>query len=384
VRVPTSGFGRANLTWRAIDYITFCLSAAWVLFWRLHPGDVVVAKTDPPMLSVMVAPIAWLRGARLINWLQDIFPEVTHALNVGFTRGRWSQLSYRLLKALRDASLRCAYQNVVLGERMAERVEACRVPSTRIRIIPNWANGELIRRMEPKQNSLRHRWGLHRAFVIGYSGNLGRAHEIATLLDAIRRIEESNPALPFQHTVGSDIAPGWGSPADAGALRAARPEIWWLFIGSGALLEQLRTEVRQRGLTTVMFQPYQPRERLAESLSVADVHLISLRPELEGLIVPSKYYSVAAAGRPAIFIGDANGEIANILRRNDTGTVVAVGDGEGLASAVLDYAQDRWKASAHGTRARQLFDQRFDFPFALAAWEQVIDSVSASRIATGG
>ena len=68
-----------------------------------------------------------------------------------------------------------------------------------------------------------------------------------------------------------------------------------------------------------MFQPDQPREQLAESLSVADVHLISLRPELEGLIVPSKYYSVAAAGRPAIFIGDPKGEIATILQRSQTG-----------------------------------------------------------------
>src|SRR5437868_2374377 len=67
-RVWTSRFGRGNLIGRAFDYVTFYLSAAWRL-WRLaRLGDVVIAKTDPPMLSVMAVPICWLRGARLINW----------------------------------------------------------------------------------------------------------------------------------------------------------------------------------------------------------------------------------------------------------------------------------------------------------------------------
>ena len=78
-----------------------------------------------------------------------------------------------------------------------------------------------------------------------------------------------------------------------------------------------------------------------ESLGVADVHLISLRPELEGLIVPSKYYGIAAAGRPVIFIGAADGEIAQLLLSTGSGMVVAEGDGVGLARAVCAYAQDR-------------------------------------------
>src|SRR5262245_59016805 len=94
-RVWTSRFGRANLLGRVIDYATFYLSAAWRL-WRLaRPGDVVIAKTDPPMLSVIAVPLCRRRGVRLINWLQDIFPETAQALGVG---GRVARTPFRLVR----------------------------------------------------------------------------------------------------------------------------------------------------------------------------------------------------------------------------------------------------------------------------------------------
>lgn len=73
------------------------------------------------------------------------------------------------------------------------------------------------------------------------------------------------------------------------------PAVTWLFIGSGALYEAFQTEVERRGLSDIVFKPYQPRLDLDKSLSAADVHLVSLKPDLEGLIVPSKFYGICAA-----------------------------------------------------------------------------------------
>jgi len=86
-RVRTTRFGRHLLPGRALDYLTFYLSAAWRLFRLLRRGDVVVAKTDPPLISVPVGWVAGLRGARLVNWLQDLFPEVAAALGIRLARG---------------------------------------------------------------------------------------------------------------------------------------------------------------------------------------------------------------------------------------------------------------------------------------------------------
>ena len=362
-RVWTSRFGRASLIGRTSDYATFYLSAAWRL-WRLaEPGDVVIAKTDPPMLSVITLPLCWRRKLKLVNWLQDIFPETAHALGVG---GRLARLPFRLMRWLRGRSLKAADANVVLGQRMAQRVASLGVAESRIRIVPNWADGANIAPVEPARNALRQEWQLGDAFVVGYSGNLGRAHEVDTLLEAMTILEEQARA-----TTAPDISArgGFGAPPHP---------LLWLFIGSGAMLDVLKAEVSRRRLTSVRFMPYQPKERLAESLSAADVHLVSLRPELEGLIVPSKFYGVAAAGRPTVFIGDEDGEIARLIAQHKCGQTVAAGDGEALARTILDLAGNPDLCRWMGQRARRAFEAELDKPLALARWERLLREVAGA------
>jgi glycosyltransferase involved in cell wall biosynthesis len=345
-RVWTSRFGRNNLLGRAFDYLTFYLAATLAL-WRLsRRGDVIVAKTDPPMMSVLAAPVARWRRAHLVNWLQDVFPEVAEGL--GMSRGLLVRMAFAAMRRLRDRSLRAAAANVVLGERMAERLAALGMDGARTHIIPNWADGVLVRPVESAVNALRNDWGLAGKFVVGYSGNLGRAHDVATMLDAIAITERSSLS----------------------------DRIVWLFIGGGAQLATMQQEAKSRGLSSVAFRPYQPAERLAESLSAADVHLISLRPELEGLIVPSKFYGIAAAGRATIFIGDADGEIARALRRDNAGLCVAQGNGMSLAEAVLALATEPHRCWSMGENARAAFDRDYDKALAIEKWRLLIDRIA--------
>jgi glycosyltransferase involved in cell wall biosynthesis len=354
-RVWTSRFGRPNMVGRSADYATFLAAAAWRLFQLARRGDVVVAKTDPPLLSLVVAPLCWLRGASLINWLQDVFPETAAALRVGGVRLR---VVYALLRWVRNRSLRAAVANVVPGESVAAHLKREGLPPASIRTIANWADGSVIEAVEPRSNRLRAEWGLSGNFVAGYSGNLGRAHDVETLLEAMAILE---------HHQGSKPSPA--QTAEGAGIR-------WLFIGGGALLPYLREEVARRGFTTVLFKPIQPRPRLSESLSVADVHLVSLRPELEGLIVPSKFYGILAAGRPTIFVGDANGEIARQIARLQCGCTVVARDGRGLAEAIRRLAADPALTRAMGARARRALAREFDKPIAVANWRGLIAEVA--------
>ena len=96
----------------------------------------------------------------------------------------------------------------------------------------------------------------------------------------------------------------------------------------------------EEGLTDrFQFRPRQPQAMLGEVLSAPDMHLVSLRPEVEGLIFPSKMYGVAAAGRPVVAVAAPEGDVADLVRRNSCGLVVAPGDGEGLARAILTLQQ---------------------------------------------
>lgn len=348
MRVETTRRGRSGLVGRSVDYLTFIASAARRLRQVARPGDIVIAKTDPPLLSVPIARVASGRRALLVNWLQDLFPEVAQGVGLG---GDLVRPAYAGLRRARDRSLRSAVCNVAISDGMAERLLALGVPRARIRVVPNMADGRSIRPIDPAANNLRREWGLAEAFVVGYSGNLGRAHEFETVLHAIE--------------AGERRAQGHGAPP----LR-------WLFVGGGSGNARLKAEIDRRGLTSVRFEPYQPEARLAESLSVADVHLVSLRPALEGLILPSKIYGIMAAGRPAIFIGDTEGEIAHLLLRHGCGLAVRQGDGQTLIDGVERLRQDAAACRAMGKAARAAFEQRYDAGVVTEQWHALLSQIA--------
>ena len=345
-RLWTSRFGRSNLLGRAVDYATFYLSAGIALARLARPGDTVIAKTDPPMLAVLTTPIAHWRGAKAVSWMQDLFPEVAEAS--GMFSGLAAWLAW-LLRRLRSRSLRKADRTVAIGAVMGQRLVALGAPRERIVVSPNWADGTIVTSIEHSMNSLRRGWGLSGQFVVAYSGNLGRVHDAGTILAAVLKVAESKPARP----------------------------VIWLFIGGGAGTAPLQARIPAALAGAVRFLPYQPRARLAESLSAADVHLVSLRPEFEGLIVPSKFYGIAAAGRPALFIGDPEGEIATVLKSSGCGLTVAQGDGDALAKAVLDLSADPERCQAMGARARALFEREYDKLIAVATWRRLLASLEA-------
>jgi len=344
-RVWTSRFGRANLLGRAFDYLSFYLSAFFCLLRLVYKGDIVVAKTDPPIVSVVAQLACRLKGGKQINWLQDVFPEAVVALGM-----RLPKPALQLLTALRNWSVRSASLNVVLGERMQERLlkDVPRLKPEQVVVIPNWSRDGEVRPVTTHQNPLRDAWQLGQSFVVGYSGNLGRAHEFQTFLQAASALQN---AVEF-----SDVA----------------AKVRFLFIGSGAGLAEVKAGVAQMALSNVLFKPFQPASQLAYSLSVPDVHLVSLLPAAEGLIVPSKYYGIAAAGRACAFVGDTDGELARILKSCDGGQSFAIGDATHLAAFIANLARTPASCEQMGQRARQWLDENGGFNKALAKWEFIL------------
>jgi len=342
-RLWTSGFGRRHLIGRALDYLTFYVGLPWALWRTLHAGDVVVAKTDPPLLGVPVSWIARLRGARVVHWVQDVFPEV--ALQLG--EPRLPMALANALRRLRNRSMRGAAMNVLIGQRMAELFDAQGIAAERLQVIENWAHEDLIQPMPPAHSRLRQSLQLVDGFVIGYAGNLGRAHDVDTIAAAAERLRDDE-------------------------------RIAWLIIGGGHGHERLRERCRAAGLTRVHFLPYQPIEALADAMAAADLHLVSLQPALEGLIVPSKFYGIAAAGRAIAFIGDGDGELARLIAQNDCGFFVSPGQDGRLAATIAELASSPSRAVQWGARARALLDARYTRDAAHRRWHDLLVSLGAT------
>jgi colanic acid biosynthesis glycosyl transferase WcaI len=302
-RVWTTTFGRHFLPGRAVDYATFYLSALFAMMNERRAT--MVAMTDPPMLSVVAA----LASKNVVNWLQDLFPDVATALGIRVPQ---------FVRRIRDWSLRKARMNVVISESMQAPHRV---------VIHNWADA-VLRPIDV----------LHHRFVVGYSGNLGRVHDVATMLGAMNRLRGETIEL---------VVTGGGTKLD---------------------------EVRAASLPNVRVEPYAPRERLSESLSAADAHLVTLLPQVEGLVVPSKFYGILAVARPVLYVGAKDGELARMVREHDCGIAIESGDADGLANAIRALASDRERARAMGLRGRALYESRFAPQIAFAAWEKVLDA----------
>ena len=170
-----------------------------------------------------------------------------------------------------------------------------------------------------------------------------------------------------------------GIVLDAAERLRHRREIVFLIIGEGNQKENLQAEGavgnHDRGLANVLFKPYQPKAQLKFSLTLPDVHLVSLKPALEGLIVPSKFYSSIAAGRAVIFIGDADGEIAREVARGECGVTVSADDALALAKTIERLCDDAAACARMGANARAMFEAEYSQAIAMGKWRGVLAEV---------
>lgn len=336
VRAPATRFGKATMAGRLADYLSFWASSV-VETARAEEADVLLVLTTPPMIAAGSALVALAKRTPLVTWVQDVYPEA--AVQLGYLGAK--SPGALALSTLGRATHHAAARIVALSEGMADRLVAQGAPRERIRVLPNWSDGRLVTPRPRENHPFRIKHGLEGKIVAMYSGNLGIGHDVATFVKAARRLEST------------------------------LPELVTLFIGEGARRKE--AESLAEGLGNVRFLPYQPHETLGESLSAADVHLVSLREDLDGLLVPSKLYGALAAGRPVIYLGPATCEVTRVLEKDDLGKALRPGDVDGLARALEDVARNRAAWDDRGARARQIFDERYDRPVSCERFRALLE-----------
>ncbi len=347
-RLAATSLGKRTLFHRGLDYASFYAAAALRLA-TLPRHDVLVAMTTPPLIAATALVAKALKGTRLVYWIQDLYPDV--AVEFG-ALGRRSPVTH-LMAAISRMVMRRSDAVVTLGDAMRERCIAVGATPDRTVVIPNWADAAAVRPVSHDENVRRAELAKGARTVVMYSGNIGRGHDIATLVAAARLLRDR-----------SDIA--------------------FVYVGDGAR----RGEVERAGreLPNLRLAPYEPRGNLSASLSAADLHLIALSPELEGLIEPSKLYGIMAAGRPVLFVGPRKSEVARTIERERCGRVIGNGDGEGLARAILALVDDTAERAAMGQRARMALERRYSRSVATARFRELLLSLCPppARVARTG
>lgn len=321
----------------------FSYSLAWIKMLlaalRLPATDLIVTLTDPPMLVTAGRMVQRVKKNRHIHWCHDLYPDIFPALSVPMP-----EFLMKPLKRMSRRSIRACDKTIVIGRCMAKQLAMGGVDPRHITVIPNWPDNELVAESEQEDsNEIIENTGYvngnlqingakahadqvkdpNPKFRVLYAGNIGRAYPLNTILDAAQLLDQQNPEIEF------------------------------VFVGDGPRFDDIAKERARRGLHNIRLMPFQPQTRLKQVMESGDVHLISMREDAAGMLVPCKLYAALAVGRPSIFVGPESSETAKVIHDFHAGAVIAQGNAQALADQIRHYRLngEDWFAAHSGAEA---------------------------------
>ncbi|WP_132057815.1 glycosyltransferase family 4 protein [Halorussus amylolyticus] len=344
-RLRGTRFDKDSLVLRIVNWLSFTLLTTLHLARR--QTDVLLVVSNPPILPFA----AWVKkrvsGTPYVYLIHDMYPDMPIGLGILSEDSLIARIWERGMRILyRDAD-----RIVVLGgsmeDRLVEKMGAdAGFDPEKVSVIPNWEDEEFIQPMAKTKNEFAAEQGTREKFTVLYSGNIGRFHELKTVIDAIDILEKQG-----------------------------REDIELLIIGEGARKEELIQYVTESDVKNIRFLPFQPRDRLPETLTCADASLVGIKPEMEGMCVSSKLYSSLAAGMPVLAVVGESDEVARVVREESCGEYISPSDAEKAAKTIALWADNPAEVSRYGQNARTALENNYTKAHAVEAYESLLSDI---------
>jgi len=309
---------------KALNGLMFCLRSALHLVRNRRKKDVLMVTTAPPYLPVLGYLAHRLLGIPYVCLLYDLYPDV--AVELGVVPPRYWLT--RLWNLVNQHIWHHAHALIVLSSSMKDRIVKKYPELTdKIAVIHSWANPNWIVPIAKQANWFAQEHHLDQKFTVLYSGNMGRCHDMDTILATIEELQHE----PIQ----------------------------FVFIGGGAKRKAFMEQVDQLGLQNCLFLPYQDKQTLPYSLTACDLSLVSIGAGMEGLIAPSKLYGSLAAGRPIAVICEPHSYLRGVMAAAGCGDTFNLGDSKGLADFIRLLASDPGLVDEMGNSGRGYMERHF-------------------------
>ncbi|MGD0545284.1 MAG: glycosyltransferase family 4 protein [Candidatus Acidiferrales bacterium] len=310
-RVGSTAYPRHQMRRRVSNYLSY-LALAVPRALAIRP-DIVLAMTDPPVAGIAGAFVARMSNRPFVYNIRDLYPDMAvggEIVNLGFWVDRWEKMHRR--------ALRQAARVVVLGEDMRDRIIAKGVAPDRVVIVRDGSSfpSSLPESSDPVVQKIRSGF----QFVAIHAGNLGFYGAWNTLLKAAEILRNENIGL--------------------------------VFVGDGANRAILQASAQSS--PNVRFLPFFPAEQVPHVMLAGDVHIVTVRRGLEGVVVPSKLYSILAAGRPILVVASASTDAARIVTETGCGMSADPDDPTAVAAVLIQLRNDPARLAQMGARAREV------------------------------
>ena len=310
-RVGSTAYPRFQMRRRVSNYLTY-LSLAIPRALSI-PSDIVLAMTDPPIEGIAGALVARLSGRPFVYNIRDLYPDMAVGGSIvrpGSFTARW--------EAMHRWALHHAARVIVLGEDMRDRIVAKGVDPARVVISRDGIN--IPETVPSPENSVAREIRGDFRFALVHAGNVGFYGAWQTLISAVRMLENDGVGL--------------------------------VFIGEGAMKPQV--EAMGEGCRAIRFLPFRPASEVPLVLSSGDMHVVTVKRGLEGVVVPSKVYPTLAAGRPVLGIAPEESDVVRIIRRTGCGIAANPDDPASVAEAIRSVLHDSEQLQTMARRAREI------------------------------
>ena len=321
-RIPFGSFGKKSIVVRLIGQLSFLVQALLCGLFTPRIGAILVS-TSPPMCSAVALAISLLRRTPIVYWVMDINPDQVVRMGIFSERA----LPVRAMEWLNRQILRRAHTVVTLDRFMAETLRHKTDLDGRLAVFPPWAP-EGSEPVPHEKNPFRRKHDLDGKFVVMHSGNHSHSHPLDTVLQAAQQLRHRN-------------------------------DIVFMFVGGGCGKAAVDAAIEE-GATNIVSLPYQPKEELKNSLSAADVHLVSMGTDMVGVVHPCKVYGAMAVARPVLVLGPAECHATELAEFDDFGRHVEHGDVQGMTRRIEELAaMPGGRRDVMGQRSASVLAERY-------------------------
>jgi colanic acid biosynthesis glycosyl transferase WcaI len=335
IRVPIYPSHSASGLGRALNYLSFMITAVIPGLFRIQRPDVIHVYQGPATLALPAILLNLILRIPYVLDIQDLWPDSVVSSGMMKIRGgaaileHWCQLTYR-----------CARRIVVLSPGYKATLIRRGVLAEKIDVVYNWTD-EGSRIVPVGGRALENGASRRVPFKVVYSGNLGPVQALGSVIDAAAILDRRH--VPVIIT----------------------------FVGDGAESESLRKKARMAGVNNVLFISRQPPMVARALVQDADAALVHLRDDNLGRIgIPQKTQAYLAAGRPIIMA--ARGESADLVRRAGAGITCEPEDPEGIASAIEALMKlPEHRREKMGLLGREFYGQNLAFKVGIARMLEV-------------
>jgi glycosyltransferase involved in cell wall biosynthesis len=309
---------------KAINGVLFCIRSGLHLIRAFRQHNVFLITTAPPFLPILGYLANLFFGVSYVCLLYDLYPDI--AVELGVVKHQhwlakfWRRVNCRVWRKARGI--------IVLSPNMKERIIShCPDVADKISVIHSWADPEWIAPIEKQDNWFAQEHDLVDRFTVLYSGNMGRCHDLDTILAAAQQLRDT----PVQ----------------------------FVCIGGGAQRKVVMERVKKLGLKNFLFLPYQDKQVLPYSLTACDLSLVSMDEGMEELVAPSKLYPAMSTGRPLAVICPRQSYLHQLIADANCGATFENRDGLGLANFIQFLMGDRQQAERMGRSGRHYLKSNF-------------------------